>query len=99
MADDYHVTYDNKEDAFIIHSSDGRTIKFERTPEGLYAYTPSTDYLDDIAKLKKLTPSPTEMSHLVSTVKEMLISFHDWIQSRTETRNSNSRISQTPSGF
>ena len=78
MADDYHVTYDNnKEDAFIIHSSDGRTIKFERTPEGLYAYTPSTDYLDDIAKLKKLTPSPTEMSHLVSTVKEMLISFHD----------------------
>ena len=78
MADDYHVTYDNKkEDAFIIHSSDGRTIKFERTPEGLYAYTPSTDYLDDIAKLKKLTPPPTEMSHLVSTVKENRIGYTD----------------------
>jgi hypothetical protein len=36
MADQHRVTYDsNKEDAFLVHSDSG-TIKFERTPDGLY---------------------------------------------------------------
>jgi hypothetical protein len=38
------ITYDSsKEDAFNIHTKDAGTIKFKRTPNGLYAFKPTID--------------------------------------------------------
>ena len=63
MADKYHIQYDNKkEDAFLVHSSCG-TVKFKRTPEGLYTFKPSQAYLDDIAESKKQSKK-NELTHL-----------------------------------
>ena len=71
MADQYHITYDShKEDAFLVHTEDG-TIKFERTPDRLYAFTPSTGFVKEVNDYKGMkTPEPTAASNLVSTVKE-----------------------------
>ena len=33
-----------------------KTIKFARTKEGLYAYTPGKEFIDKVAKNKNLTP-------------------------------------------
>jgi hypothetical protein len=69
MADKHRITYDSdKEDAFLVHSHDG-IIKFERSPDGLYVYRPTTKFRDKVANLKRQTP-PTEISSLISTVKE-----------------------------
>ena len=69
MADEYHITYDNeKEDAFIVRTKDG-IRKFTRTPEGLYAFKPSKEYIADVAKAKNMEP-PVEMNNMISTVKE-----------------------------
>ena len=74
MADKYRITYDSdKEDAFLVHSNHG-IIKFARTEEGLYAYTPPEKFLEAVADEKNLEP-PTaecqlEANYYVSTVKE-----------------------------
>jgi hypothetical protein len=42
LAEQYHVTYDNNvEDAFTINI-EGKQIKFEHSPEGLYYYNVGT---------------------------------------------------------
>ena len=44
------VFYDSSiEDAFIVYKS-GKTTKFKRTPEGLYAYIPGKEYKNSIIK-------------------------------------------------
>jgi hypothetical protein len=41
----HRVTYDSeKEDAFIVHMN-GKTLKFEGTPEGLFTYKVSDEYI------------------------------------------------------
>jgi hypothetical protein len=56
MVDRCRVTFDSDvEDAFVVHSTDG-VIKFTRTPEGLYAYRPTQNYLDEVAESKKMLP-------------------------------------------
>jgi hypothetical protein len=62
LVDKYRVTYDSQEeDAFIVHTENGR-VKFERTPEGLYAYRLTDSY-------KKILTKQGECN-LVDTVKE-----------------------------
>ena len=42
MADRYRNTYDSgKEDAFIVHLSDNKTVRFNRLGNNLYVYEPS----------------------------------------------------------
>ena len=54
MSDKYRITYDNeKEDAFNIHTENG-VIKFKRTINGLYAYKPSENFLNEIANEKNM---------------------------------------------
>jgi hypothetical protein len=78
----HQVTYDSeKEDAFLMHTANG-IVKFERTAEGLYAYKPSTKYLNEVASKKRMQPpEPRERTKtsndtdkgigcLVSTVNE-----------------------------
>jgi hypothetical protein len=66
LKDKHRITYDSaREDAFHVHSANG-TIKFNRTPEGLYAYKPSDNYLKKIAATK----SNGNDANLLSTVKE-----------------------------
>ena len=58
MADVNRITYDNwEEDAFLVHTKDG-IIKFKRTKDGLYAYTPSEEYIQAVAELKHMEPPP-----------------------------------------
>ncbi len=58
MADQYHITYNNRiEDAFIVHTK-GKNIKFKRTTEGLYSYEFPDNYLELIKSLK--TPSGSQ---------------------------------------
>jgi hypothetical protein len=47
-------------------------IKFERTPEGLYAYRPPQEFLDEVARTKT---KPARKQNFVSTVKENLEGF------------------------
>jgi hypothetical protein len=46
-----------KEDAFIVHTRKGKFLKFKCSPEGLYHYEVSKDFIK-------------KKSHLISTVKE-----------------------------
>ena len=42
MTDRYRITYDSgKEDAFIVHLSDNKTVRFNRLGKKLYVYKPS----------------------------------------------------------
>ena len=82
--DKHRVTYDSaKEDAFVVHMSD-KTIKFKRTPEGLYAFKPGDSYLKSVADEKSMGPitgvthmqlpdsddSESEVSLAISSVSE-----------------------------
>ena len=77
----YRVTYDSDiEDAFNLHTPDS-VLKFKRTPEGLYGYEPSQDYLSYIAKEKNMLPPPSKptavaASHVVSSVKENKLGYN-----------------------
>jgi hypothetical protein len=63
MAEQHRITYDSDiEDAFLVHTEDGDTIKFDRTPEGLYAYRPPQEFLDEVAKTKDQTSKETKLS-------------------------------------
>ena len=76
MKDKHRVTYDSaKEDAFLIHVSDNKIVKFKRSPEGLYGFKPGADFVKEVAEFKGQLPSadkPTEMgvNNLISTVSE-----------------------------
>ena len=58
------------ENAFITTRGDKR-IKFELTPEGLYGYKPSQEYLETVEEQK----FKDEKSHFVSTVKANMEGF------------------------
>ena len=56
MAKKHHVTYDSwKEDAILVHKEEG-LVKFVETDDGLFAYTPSDEFLAKVADQKKLLP-------------------------------------------
>ena len=68
-------TYDSDiEDAFILHSRNGEKVKLERTPEGLYAFTPSDEYLAEVAEAKRMKPPKKEknlkFNNVITTVQE-----------------------------
>jgi hypothetical protein len=77
MVDRYRVTFDSQvEDAFIVHLKDAK-IKFARTPEGLYAYKPTKQYLVEVAESKGMSPpikddkgAEDHKSFLVATLSE-----------------------------
>jgi hypothetical protein len=74
MVDEHRITYDSdKEDAFLVHSDSG-TIKFERTPDGLYVYRPTAKFKDGVAATKEANPpndsGGKQTSNMVTTVKE-----------------------------
>ena len=79
LADRHRITYDSrKEDAFLVHTADG-TVKFKRTPEGLYAYRPSKEYLRKVAETKCMEPpkdstgskvTNLQLSNMIATVTE-----------------------------
>ena len=52
-------------DAFLVHISDDKIIKFEATPQGLYCFKVSQKYLDGLNKKEK-----KETSNIMDTVKE-----------------------------
>ena len=71
----YRIVYDSDiADIFEVYTPDRQRItKFERTPEGLYAYKPSQSFFDEMADEKSMDSSQNDdegMSNLVSTVKE-----------------------------
>jgi hypothetical protein len=74
MVEEHRITYDSdKEDAFLVHSEDG-TIKFERTPDGLYVYRPTAKFKKGVAASKGAIP-PTDFggkltNNMITTVKE-----------------------------
>ena len=54
LVDKHRVTYDSAlEDAFIVHFDNGRTLKFKRTPQGLYSYHPTNHFKEQVAKTKQ----------------------------------------------
>ena len=85
VADKYRVTYDSKvKDAFFVHFSPDHIVQFNRTPEGLYAYKPSQQYLNTIADMKGQSPPPVNRSDtadsaadysMISTVKKNMEGF------------------------
>ena len=69
----YRVQYDsNIGDKFIVTAPSGGQIVFNRTPEGLYAFKPNPEFLNEAAKAKGMKPC-TELrrhqSHVIETVK------------------------------
>ena len=69
----YRIQYDsNIGDKFIVTAPDGEQTTFNRTPEGLYAFKPSPEFLKEVAKAKGMKPR-TELkrhqSHVIETVK------------------------------
>ena len=76
LKDTYRITYDSdKEDAFLVHLPD-KIIKFERTPEGLYAFKPPKRFIEKNRERKGYSnESETDdtqivVSNLVSTLAE-----------------------------
>jgi hypothetical protein len=70
LAEQYRITFDSdKEDAFLVHTEDG-PIKFNRTPEGLYAYKPTEKFFETVADKKAMEPPMTSSSNLIATVSE-----------------------------
>ena len=68
LSDKYHNVYDNwVRDGYDVYTEDG-VVEFNWTIEGLYAYKLFKKYFNLVAKLREKPSS--EMSHLVSTVKE-----------------------------
>ena len=73
MVDEHRITYDSEqEDAFKVHTKEG-IIKFTRTPDGLYAYTPSTKFKDQVAETNMSCSQA--MNNLVTTVKENMMGY------------------------
>jgi hypothetical protein len=76
MVDEHRITYDSdKEDAFLVHSDNNGTIKFERTPDGLYVYRPTAKFKKAVAASKE-TILPNDCggkrtsNMMITTVKE-----------------------------
>jgi hypothetical protein len=66
----YRVTYDSdKEDAFLMHTKDN-IVKFERTPEGLYAFKPTEDFLRQVADWKQMKAPTSEPTVNLNTITD-----------------------------
>ena len=69
----FRVQYDsNIGDEFLITAPEGGETIFGRTPEGLYAYEPSPEFLNEVAKAKGIKPRTAmkrHQSHVIETVK------------------------------
>jgi hypothetical protein len=66
----YRVTYDSdKEDAFLMHTKDN-IVKFERTPEGLYAFKPTEDFLRQVAEWKQMEAPTAEPTVNLDTITD-----------------------------
>ena len=60
LVDKHRITYDSrKEDAFVVHVSDDKKLKFKRTDKGLYQYEVPSKYKESL-----------EISHIIDTVAE-----------------------------
>ena len=72
LAKKHRITFDSAIDtAFNVHTKGG-IVKFEQTPEGLYAFKPPQSYLEAVAATKNMRP-PTKThgaDYLMSTVNE-----------------------------
>ena len=69
----FQVQYDsNIGDEFKVTAPSGGQTIFNRTPEGLYAFKPNPEFLNEVAKAKGMK-SRTELrrhqSHVIETVK------------------------------
>ena len=61
-----------------MHFKDGRTLKFTRTPQGLYSYRPTDHFRQEVAKAKQAettedrsgAATTEEACHVVSTLVE-----------------------------
>ncbi len=64
----FRVQYDSDiaDEFWVTAPCGGKTI-FARTPEGLYAYEPSTEFLNEVAKARG--EMPQHHSHVIDTVK------------------------------
>ena len=73
--------------------------KFEATPEILHTFKPPIIYLEDVAKTKKIIPSSdvriTEISHMISTVKDNLKSYTQKFDYSKEARQLDHIIGNT----
>jgi hypothetical protein len=69
MAEKYCTTYHSrKEDAFLVHTNEG-VIMFARThDDGLYAYTPSVEYREQVAESNNTIRQ--YIHNVVATVRE-----------------------------
>ena len=66
----YRVTYDSDiKNSFFVHIEDGMIIEFRGTPEGLYAFRPSKQFLDAVAKAKGMLPKKESFTQL-DTIEE-----------------------------
>jgi len=57
LRDRFKVTYDWKDDYFMVEFKTG-PIKFARTKEGLYAFRPIQSFKERVARHKNMTPPP-----------------------------------------
>ena len=65
LASKYRITYDSeKEDAFLVHMKH-KTVKFTRTPEGLYQFTVPQSYKEEL-KMNQEEKS----NNMIQTVEE-----------------------------
>ena len=65
LVNKYRITYDSeKEDAFLVHM-EHKTVKFTRTPEGLYQFTVPQSYKEEL-KMKQEEKS----NNMIQTVDE-----------------------------
>jgi len=82
MKKKYRIKYDSEqEDAFLVYTQDG-IIKFESTPEGLYRYKVSKNYLKNLHKKKNNENNETSKtdyttSNMVATLEENMTGFTD----------------------
>ena len=60
LVDKHRITYDSrKEDAFVVHVSDDKKLKFKRTDKGLYQYEVPSKCKESL-----------EVNHIIDTVAE-----------------------------
>jgi len=82
MKKKYRIKYDSEqEDAFLVYTKDG-IIKFKSTPEGLYRYKVSKNYLEHLQNNKDNENNETNdtdytTSNMVMTLEENMIGFTD----------------------
>ena len=69
----FRVQYDSYiGDEFLVTDPGGGEAIFARTPEGLYAFEPTAEFLNEVAKAKGIKPRTVmkrHQSHVIDTVK------------------------------